>query len=77
MTKLKGLAWRLGRYAGLPGFESQRGNHVRGPLHTHSRTPFHQAARPHLSPPIHIPDAERERQGKVALYLLRLHIRYP
>lgn len=26
MTKLEGLAWRLGRYAGLPGFESQYGN---------------------------------------------------
>ena len=34
------------------------------------------AARQHLSPPIH-PDAERERQGQVALYLLRMHIRYP
>ena len=26
--------------------------------------------------PIH-PDTERERQGQVALYLLRMHIRYP
>lgn len=34
------------------------------------------AARPHLSPPT-TPDAERERQGQVALYLLRMHIRYP
>ena len=30
MTKLEGLAWRLGRYAGLPGFESQYGNHYAG-----------------------------------------------
>lgn len=35
MTKLEGLAWRLGRYAGLPGFESQHSNHVRGPLLSH------------------------------------------
>lgn len=36
VTKLKVLAWRLGRYAGIPGFDSQHGNHVRGPaIHTY------------------------------------------
>ena len=37
--------------------------------------PDRQRAHTH-SPPIH-PDTERERQGQVALYLLRMHIRYP
>lgn len=29
-----------------------------------------------VTPPF-IPETERERQGKVALFLLRMHIRYP
>ena len=49
---------------------------VRGPLHTHSRTRSTRQRARTYSTPIH-PDAERERQGQVALYLLRMHIRYP
>ena len=55
-------AWGFLRFAGL--------------LITTCRTPFLKQQRPHLSPPIH-PDTERERQGQVALFLLRMHIRYP
>ena len=50
---------------------------VRGPLLHTKLDPYPDRQRAHThSTPIH-PDAERERQGQVALYLLRMHIRYP
>lgn len=49
---------------------------VRGPLLSHQLALSKWQRARTYRPPL-IPDTERERQGQVALYLLRMHIRYP
>ena len=49
---------------------------VRGPQLSHQLALSNWLRARTYRPPL-IPDTERERQGQVALYLLRLHSRYP